>query len=61
MAIGILYLVCYFLDPFILSFDFKPLKIQNMRRFQEAITIIFIVNVLLTPFTAQPKKENILI
>ena len=60
MALGILYLVCYFLDPVLLVFEFRPLVNRDMNQFQEAVTLILIINMLLTPFTATRKKENIL-
>ena len=56
---GLVYLIAYFMDPFIFAFHFYHLIYDEARQFQEAITFILLTNMLLKPFTGVAKVQNL--
>ena len=61
LCIGLVYLICYFLDPFVLAFKYTPLFIETNRinQLQRALTFILFFNMAIVPFSAIKKKQYI--
>ena len=54
--IGVLYLFAYFYDPYIVV-AFKPLQSRSVRGVQEVFAALFIIDMLITPFTGIKKED----
>ena len=59
LCVGFIYLMCYFIDPFVLAFQFRPLLSIDTNRIQRALTFILFFNMALIPFSALEKKNTI--
>ena len=58
MGIGIVYLISFMLDPVVFAFKFEPLQMDSLRIFSDLVTIVFIIDILLMPFTGVHKDET---
>lgn len=56
ICVGSLYLVAFYQDSFLLAFWFRPLKEPAMRNLQLGLTFLFLVDMIITPFTGVKKK-----
>ena len=59
LAIGFVYLISYFIDPFIVAFDGKPLENKTAYNTDLALTAVLFFNMALVPFSAIVKKTTI--
>ena len=60
LFVGLLFLVSYFLDPFILALWFHPYEYLVVLDLQYFITCIFLINSIITPFTGIQKEDVIM-
>ena len=60
MALGLLYLVLFWMDIYIIAFRFLPLEMPSINSFQRVSNMILVLSMLLIPVTGVPKKETIL-
>ena len=60
LIIGFIYMFCYILDPFIISFKYIPIYDPLLNRFQRTMSFFLIFNMILVPFSAKLKKQEIL-
>ena len=58
--IGFIYLFCYIIDPFVVAFHDEPLYNKELNRFQRAMSVFLILNMVQVPFAAQLNKTDIL-
>lgn len=58
LSIGIVYLVSFVIDPVVFAFKFEPLQTDSLRIFSDLVTIVFIIDILLVPFTGVYKDET---
>ena len=58
LAIGIVYLFSYILDPVVFAFKFEPLENESLRNLSLLVTYIIIVDILIVPFTGVYKDET---
>ena len=54
---GFMFLLCYLMDPYVVAFEFHPLKEQSASIFQRSVTYLIILDMILTLFTGLPKEE----
>ena len=60
LLIGLVYLLCYVIDPLCVAFYYEPLYNTNLNRLQRVLTIILVINMILVPFSARLKKIDLL-
>ena len=60
MIMGLCYLISMFADPFVFSFHFKPLENKPLNRFLRVLTLIFLINLVVTPVTGVPKDDGVI-
>ena len=58
MAIGIIYLISFILDPVVLAFKFKPIETESLHRFSELVTYFIVLDIIIVFFTGVPKDET---
>ena len=57
---GFVYLVCFVLDPYIISLRFGPLKYQAIHRILAICTVFITLDILSKPFMGIEKNINIM-
>lgn len=57
-AVGLLFLSAFVLDPLIYAFHMVHLENEHMNTYMTAISIIFIIDIILVPFTGIDKGLN---
>ena len=56
---GILYLLCFFIDPLVYALKFEPvIDYPNFNRFQYALTFLLVFDMALEPFFTTLKTTN---
>lgn len=60
LFIGVPYLICYWIDPFVISFNYEPLNNSKLNFLQQILTILLLIDMALVPFSATEKKISIL-
>lgn len=59
--IGVVYLMCFWLDPFCLGTAFRIYEeFPNLNSFQRWLTILLVIDMAMVPMTAMLKKESIM-
>ena len=54
---GMIYLACYFIDPYVITFEFEPLEVhEKLNHLQIIFSFILIIDMVLVPLSATPKK-----
>lgn len=61
MFMGVCYLYAIVIDPFVYSEHFFPLENKRLNRFNRFLTLIFLVNIIVTPLTGVPREDSILV
>ena len=58
LLLGLIYLCCYWIDPFVICFNFEPLEISNgLNNTQNLLTVVLIADMILVPLSAIKKKQ----
>ena len=52
VLISLVYLMCFFIDPFCIAFEYEPLFNRNFQKFTRGLTLALIFNMMLVPFSA---------
>ena len=55
---GLIYMICYILDPYIFSLRFKPLQYTGVHVVSETCTVFIILEILLLPFMGIKKEDR---
>ena len=58
IMIGLFNLSAYILDPLVLVFEFKLLRYEFINIFSKISTFLFVINMLMVPFTATLKVDE---
>lgn len=58
MIIGLFYLICIWLDPFIYAFSFSPLLDRRVSNFSHTITYVLVFDAIVTLFTGIRKEDD---
>ena len=60
-VVGVFYIISYFLDPLIVIFAFEPLKFQSVRILMTMSTVLFLIDMIVTLFTAQINEQDLIL
>lgn len=58
ILLGVVYLICYIIDPVVFAFNFEPLYDSGLNRFQRILTTLLMIDLIRLPCTGILKAEK---